>query len=120
MGAMTVRFMLIQNNRLYRIRVVIGCSALADLVALATEHLFVADVDPLDLALASQRIGRPVQAVADDAVDPLDPGRREGFSELIGDGLDLSLLKASAFVLSAALEMGVATSTGALDVLRVS
>jgi hypothetical protein len=120
MGAMTVCLMPIQNNRLYRILVVIGCSALADMVALATEHLFVADVHPLDLALASQRIVQPVQAAADDAVDPLDPGRREGFSELIGDGLDLSLLKVNAFVLSAALEMGVATSTGTLGLLRVS
>ena len=34
--------------------------------------LLVSDVDPLDLALSSQRIGQPVEAVADDAVDPLD------------------------------------------------
>jgi hypothetical protein len=74
-----------------------------------------------DLALASQCIGHPAHAVADDAVDPVDADRRKGFGELIGDGLhDLSLLKAGAFVLSAALEMGVVTSTGALDVLRVS
>ncbi len=49
--------------------------------------LFVADVDPLDLALSSQRIGQPIQAVADDAMDPLDAGRREGLGELIRNGL---------------------------------
>src|SRR5271169_4477344 len=33
---------------------------------------FVPDVHPLDLALAAKRVGKPVQAVANDAVYPLD------------------------------------------------
>jgi hypothetical protein len=45
--------------------------------------LFMADVNPLDLALSSQRVGQPIEAVADNAVDSLDAGRRKGFSELI-------------------------------------
>ena len=44
---------------------------------------FVPDVDPFDLALAADRVGQTVQAVADDAVDALDAGGREGFGELI-------------------------------------
>jgi len=47
----------------------------------------VPDVDPLHLALTPQRVGQPVQAVADDAVDPLHTRCREGFGELIGNGL---------------------------------
>ena len=46
--------------------------------------LLVPDMDPLDLALPAERVGQPVQAVADDAVDPLDAGCGEGFGELIG------------------------------------
>src|SRR5580692_11674799 len=49
--------------------------------------LLVADVDPLDLALSSQRIGQPIQAVADDAVNPLNSGHRKGFGELVRNGL---------------------------------
>ena len=49
--------------------------------------LLVPDVHPLDLALAAQRVGQTVQTVADDAVDALDTGCREGFGELIGHGL---------------------------------
>jgi hypothetical protein len=50
---------------------------------------------PLDLALAPQSIGQPVEAVSDDAVDPFDARRGKRFGELIGNGLhDLSLLKA--------------------------
>src|SRR5712672_1991228 len=87
MCAMSVRLMLIQKCRLWPVLVVICCSALADIVALATEPLLVADVDTLDLALTPQRIGQPVEAVADDAVDPPGAGWRKGFGELIGDGL---------------------------------
>jgi len=36
---------------------------------------------PLDLALTPQRVGQPVQAVADDAVDALDAGGRQGLGE---------------------------------------
>jgi hypothetical protein len=50
MGAMSFCLMLIRNTRQCRILVVIGCSGLADMFALATEDLFVADMDPLDLA----------------------------------------------------------------------
>jgi hypothetical protein len=49
--------------------------------------LLMTDVDPLNLALSPQRIGKPVQAVADDAVDPLHARRGKRFGELIGDGL---------------------------------
>src|SRR5882757_841110 len=49
--------------------------------------LLMTDVNPLDLALSPQRIGEPVQAVADDAVDPLHAHRGKRFGELIGDGL---------------------------------
>ena len=35
--------------------------------------LLVPDMDPLDLALPAHRVGEAVQAVADEAVDPLDP-----------------------------------------------
>ena len=48
---------------------------------------FVPDMDPLDLALAAQRFGQPIQAVADDAIDPLDAGGGKGFGELVRDGL---------------------------------
>ena len=47
--------------------------------------LFVAHVHPFDLALAAQRVGQPVQAVADDAINPLHAGRGEGFGELVRD-----------------------------------
>ena len=42
-----------------------------------------ADVDPFDLPLATDRIGDPVEAIANDAVDALDTGHCEGLSELI-------------------------------------
>jgi hypothetical protein len=44
-------------------------------------------MNPLDLALAADRIGQPVQAVADDAIDPLHAGGSEGFCKLSRDGL---------------------------------
>jgi len=37
-------------------------------------HLLVPDMHPLDLALAANGIGDAVEAVADNAVDPLDAG----------------------------------------------
>ena len=46
--------------------------------------LFVPDVDPLDLALASQSVGEAVEAIADNAIDPLDAHRGQGLRELIG------------------------------------
>jgi hypothetical protein len=40
-------------------------------------------VDPFDPLLAANRIGKRVQAVANDSVDALDSDRNEGLSELI-------------------------------------
>src|SRR5271154_4549857 len=48
--------------------------------------LLVAHMNPLDLALPADRVGEAVEAVADDAVDALDAGCREGFRELIRYG----------------------------------
>ena len=48
--------------------------------------------ESLDLSLAADRIGQPVEAVADDAIYPLHAGGSEGFCKLISDGLhDLAL-----------------------------
>jgi hypothetical protein len=40
---------------------------------------------PFYLSLAADRIGKTVQAVADDAVDPLDASCSESFRKLISD-----------------------------------
>jgi hypothetical protein len=48
-------------------------------------NLLVPDVDPLDLALAAERVGEPVQAVADNAIDPLHAGCGENLGELFRD-----------------------------------
>jgi multidrug efflux pump subunit AcrB len=82
-----VVFLFLGSLRATLIPAIAVCSALADIVALATEPLLVADVDPRNLALTPQRIGQPVEAVVDYAVDPLGAGWRKGFGELIGDGL---------------------------------
>src|ERR1700676_2360606 len=50
-------------------------------------RLLVTNMHPLDLALAAKCIGQPVQAITDDAVNPLDAGGFKGFGELICDGL---------------------------------
>ena len=50
-----------------------------------SRHFFMPDMHPLDLALAADRVGEPIQAVADDAIDALDAGRRESLGELICD-----------------------------------
>ena len=42
-----------------------------------------ADMDPFDLALPAQRVGEPVQAVADDAVDALDARCDQNLGKLI-------------------------------------
>src|SRR5882672_3770173 len=56
-------------------------------------HLLVPDMHPLDPTLAAQRVGQSVQAVADDAIDPLYARCGKGFGELICYGLhDLSPL----------------------------
>ena len=49
--------------------------------------LLVPDMDPLDLALPADGVGQAVQAVADNAVDPLDARRGEGLGELVCNGL---------------------------------
>ncbi len=50
--------------------------------------LLVPDMHPLDLALAPKSISEAVQAVADDAVDPLHARCGENFRELVRDGSD--------------------------------
>ena len=46
--------------------------------------LLVSDVDLLDLALSSQSVGETIEAIADNAVDPLDARGCQGLRELIG------------------------------------
>ena len=46
----------------------------------------VADVQPVDPAMAAERVGEAVEAVADDAVDPSHAGRGEGLDHLVGNG----------------------------------
>jgi hypothetical protein len=54
--------------------------------------LLVPHMNPLDLSLAADRIGQPIQAVADDAIYPLYAGCSERFCKLISDSLhDLAL-----------------------------
>ena len=52
----------------------------------AGSGLIMAYVDPLDLVLTANCAGQPIQAVANDAVDPLNADRSEGIGELIGNG----------------------------------
>src|SRR6266849_2954818 len=52
-----------------------------------SRRLLVTNMHPLDLALAAKCIGQPVQAISNDAVNPLDAGGFKGFGELICDGL---------------------------------
>src|SRR5258705_7456401 len=47
-------------------------------------HLLMPDMHPVDLALAPERIGQAVQAVADNAINSLDAGRDEDLRKLIG------------------------------------
>src|ERR1700722_12046720 len=49
-------------------------------------NFFVPDMDPFDLALPAERIRQTVQAVADNAIDPLDACCGQSFRELISDG----------------------------------
>ena len=50
-------------------------------------HLLVPDMHPVYPALTAERVGQPVEAVSDNAIDSLDTRCCEGFRELIGDGL---------------------------------
>jgi hypothetical protein len=54
-------------------------------------NLFVTHVEPLDFALASNRIGEAVQAIADDSVYPFNSGDREGFGKLIRNSFHVLL-----------------------------
>ncbi|MHC2687110.1 hypothetical protein ACVJDU_008674 [Bradyrhizobium diazoefficiens] len=51
-------------------------------------NLLMPDVDPFDGAATPQRLGKSIQAVADDAVDPLDAGLFERCHEQIGHVVD--------------------------------
>ena len=48
--------------------------------------LLMPHMQPFNAAGAAQRIGEAVQAVADDAIDALDPGCGENLDHLVGDG----------------------------------
>src|SRR6266581_8836317 len=50
-------------------------------------NFLVPHMNPLDLALPAQRIGQPIEAVADNDVDPLDTGCSERFRKLISNSL---------------------------------
>jgi hypothetical protein len=50
-----------------------------------SRDLLVPHVHPFDLGLAADRVGQPVQAVADDAIDPLHAGGGEGFCKLVSN-----------------------------------
>jgi hypothetical protein len=52
-----------------------------------SRDLLVPYMHPFYLALAPDRIGQAVQAVADDAIYPLHAGCGEGLSKLISNGL---------------------------------
>src|SRR5215467_6174799 len=45
--------------------------------------LLVPDMNPFDLALLAQRVGEPVETVADDAINALDSRREKNLGELI-------------------------------------
>src|SRR5258708_33551819 len=47
--------------------------------------LLVPHMYPLDLALTADRIGQPVQAVADNAIDPFHAGGGKGFCKLVSN-----------------------------------
>ena len=48
--------------------------------------LLMPDMNPLDFGLPAERVGQAVQAVADDAIDPLDARRSQNLRELIRYG----------------------------------
>ena len=45
--------------------------------------LLVPDMDPLDLALSPQRVSEAVEAIANNAINPLDASRGQRLDELI-------------------------------------
>src|SRR5258706_1027251 len=50
-----------------------------------SRDLLVPHMHPFDLALATDRVGQPIQAVADDAIYPLHTGGGEGFCKLVSN-----------------------------------
>jgi len=52
-------------------------------------HLLVTNMQPFDCFGAPQGVGEPIKAVADQAIDTFDPGRRERRHHLICNGLFL-------------------------------
>jgi len=48
--------------------------------------LLVPDMNPLDLTLAAKRIGQAIQAIANNAINPLDTRCGENLGELVRDG----------------------------------
>jgi hypothetical protein len=50
-----------------------------------SRNLFVPYMHPFYLALAADRVGQPVQAVADDAIYPLHAGGSEGLCKLVSN-----------------------------------
>ena len=53
-----------------------------------SRDLLVPHMHQYDLALATDRIGQPVQAVAEDAIYPLHTGRGEGLCKLVSNSLN--------------------------------
>jgi hypothetical protein len=52
-----------------------------------SRDLLMPHMHPFDLSLATDRIGKAVQAIADDAIYPLDAGCCEGLRKLISNCL---------------------------------
>jgi hypothetical protein len=49
-------------------------------------NLFVADMQLGDAPVPAQRIGKAVQAVTDNSVNPLNPDGSEGLDHFVGNG----------------------------------
>src|ERR1700722_8950006 len=52
-------------------------------------NFLMSDMQPFDFALATYGIGKAVEAVADDTVDPLDACNRQGLSELVRNSIHI-------------------------------
>jgi hypothetical protein len=48
--------------------------------------LLMPDMNPFDLALATKRVGQPIQAIAHNAINPLDASRDKYVRKLVGYG----------------------------------
>jgi hypothetical protein len=64
-----------------------------------SRNLFMADMDPFDLALAPDRVGDAVEAIANDAIDTFHADRCQGLGELVCHGFHSCTLssKSTAF-----------------------